>query len=140
MPVTSTRQTWHAAPAKQVMNLLGVPSVRGGLSSLEVASLLSVVGPNELTASEGRKMVEVLAAQFTSLIIWLLIAAALVSAFLGEWVDAAVIGAIVVEVVDAELASALGRAVDRMARQVYDTVRRCRELRPQNARSGPYEI
>lgn len=41
-------------------------------------------------------------------------------------------GVVVVEVVDAELESALGRAVDRMARRVCDRVRRRRELRRHN--------
>ena len=44
-------------------------------------------------------------------------------------------GAVVVEVLDAELESAVGRAVDRMARRISDAVQRRRELRRHNGRT-----
>ncbi len=87
---------WHTLPMAEVFTRLDTPDTRQGLASEQAASRLAAIGPNELAAAEGRSIAGVLGSQFASLIIWLLIAAALVSAVLGEWVDAAVVGAIVI--------------------------------------------
>ncbi|MBK8914458.1 MAG: cation-translocating P-type ATPase [Phycisphaerales bacterium] len=88
--------SWHAFPTAEVLVRAGTRNTREGLTRSEAASRLAIHGPNELAAAAGRSIAALLAAQFTSLIVWLLLAAAVVSAFLGEWIDAAVIGAIVV--------------------------------------------
>lgn len=87
---------WHTLPMAEVLTRLDTPDTRQGLASEQAASRLAAVGPNELAAAEGRSIAGIFGSQFTSLIIWLLIAAAIVSAFLAEWVDAVVIGAIVI--------------------------------------------
>ncbi len=66
-----------------------------GLAKDEAARRLSVHGRNELPEAPPPSPWRILGAQFTSLIIWVLIGAALVSGLLGEWVDTGAILAIV---------------------------------------------
>ncbi len=66
-----------------------------GLAEDEARRRLTVHGRNELPEAPPPSPWRILGAQFTSLIIWVLIGAALVSGLLGEWVDAGAILAIV---------------------------------------------
>ncbi|WP_435332727.1 cation-translocating P-type ATPase [Haloarchaeobius sp. TZWWS8] len=67
-----------------------------GLSAAEAARRLEEYGPNEFVEGERRGPVDILLDQFRSVLIWVLVAAALVAAFVGDPVDAALIMAIVV--------------------------------------------
>src|SRR5436309_246919 len=64
------------------------------LSSDQAAKLLEVHGPNELEREVGRPPWRLLAGQFTSPLVGILIAACVVSALLGEWVESGAIGII----------------------------------------------
>jgi Ca2+-transporting ATPase len=66
-----------------------------GLSGAEAAARLAREGPNALPAARGTGAWRILAAQFRSLIVWVLFAAGGISALLGEFVDAIAIGVIV---------------------------------------------
>ncbi len=66
----------------------------GGLSSAAAARLLAEHGPNELTQKAGISPWRILAGQFKSPLIWLLLGACVVSAALGEVADAVAIGSI----------------------------------------------
>src|SRR5829696_1189712 len=72
-----------------------LPSARG-LSSEEGAQRLREQGPNEIQRGEGVSPWRILAGQFKGALIWLLLAACVVSAVLGETTDAIAIGAILV--------------------------------------------
>ena len=72
------------------------PNGKTGLSPASAAEKLEKHGPNELQEKKGRGPLAIFLDQFKSLIIWVLIAAALVSGFLKEWVDALAILAIVI--------------------------------------------
>ena len=67
---------------------------RVGLSSAEAERLLREVGSNEITRETSKPAWVLLLTQFNSPVIWLLLAACLVSAALGEVADAIAIGAI----------------------------------------------
>lgn len=67
----------------------------GGLSVEEAARRLVERGPNIVARSEGRPALRILLTQFTSPLILVLIAAAIVSRYLGEPIEALVIVAIV---------------------------------------------
>jgi len=67
-----------------------------GLAAEEAARRLAATGPNRLQEGKGRTAVGIFFEQFADFMIWVLIAAALVSGFLKEWVDAIAIIAIVV--------------------------------------------
>ena len=67
-----------------------------GLAEEEAARRFSVLGPNELPEAPPLSPWKILAGQFTSLIVWVLIGAAIISGLLGEWIDTGAILAIVV--------------------------------------------
>jgi Ca2+-transporting ATPase len=67
-----------------------------GLTAQEAARRLAADGPNELRAGRRIRPLQLFFGQFRSLIIWVLIAAGVISGFLGEVVDAVAILAIVV--------------------------------------------
>ena len=67
-----------------------------GLSAKEAAQRLAADGPNELKEGKRISPLQIFLGQFKSLIIWILIAAGVISGVLGEVVDAIAILAIVV--------------------------------------------
>ena len=87
---------WHSLPAEEVVAALaGDPE--NGLTSVEATRRLAEMGPNTLGEDGGPGRLSILVHQFTDVMIWILIVAALVSGFLlDEWIDAGVILAIVV--------------------------------------------
>jgi Ca2+-transporting ATPase len=69
--------------------------IEHGLSPQEAATRLVHAGPNELRKGEAISPLAILLSQFRSLVIWVLIGAALVSVLLGELADGIAIIAIV---------------------------------------------
>ena len=67
-----------------------------GLTSSEAGRRFVQFGPNEIERDRPTSIAHLLARQFTSPVIWLLIGASVLSAALGELLDAIAIGAIVV--------------------------------------------
>ena len=86
---------WYQIKAAALVERLGT-DVTAGLSDAEVASRLSEYGRNELTATRGRSAWLILWDQLKSLLVVMLIVAALVSALLRDYIDAIAIAAIVV--------------------------------------------
>jgi hypothetical protein len=84
----------HAIPINALATQLGT-DVGRGLSSPEAAERLEQTGSNELRKGEAISPLAILLSQFRSLVIWVLIGAAVVSAALGEFVDGIAIIAIV---------------------------------------------
>jgi Ca2+-transporting ATPase len=106
---------WHAADVDEVLGeLRSDPHL--GLSAEEATRRLAEFGPNELGESQGPGRWRILISQFTDMLIFVLLIAAVVSgALLQEWIDAGVILAIVI------LNAAIGytqevRAEDALAR------------------------
>jgi Ca2+-transporting ATPase len=85
---------WYARSTEEIGRELGVLPGQG-LDEDEAARRLSTHGRNELPEAAPPSPWHILGAQFSSLIVWVLIGAALVSGLLGEWVDAGAILAIV---------------------------------------------
>lgn len=92
----TSETAWHTLSAHDAAMRLGLDNPRAGLTAQEAAERLARFGPNMLTAREGRSWWAAFLSQFAAVLVVLLIAAAIVSAVLGEWVDAGVIAAIVV--------------------------------------------
>jgi magnesium-transporting ATPase (P-type) len=86
---------WHALPAGDVLGQLGVSRARG-LSPAEAAERIARHGPNSLPAPERRSPLARFLLQFHNVLIYVLIAAAVVTLVLGQWVDSAVIFGVVV--------------------------------------------
>lgn len=86
--------TWHRLSAAEVLAQLD--SSASGLTAQQAAQRLAADGPNELAQGKGISLLKIFFGQFKSLIIWILIAAGILSGVLGEVVDAVAILAIVV--------------------------------------------
>jgi Ca2+-transporting ATPase len=86
--------TWYTLPADAVLQQLGT-SLEHGLSSDEAARRLAEFGPNAIQEAPARRRLAILVEQFTSLMVVILIVAAVVSFFIGDVQDAVVILAIV---------------------------------------------
>ncbi len=86
---------WYATNTDDVIKNLDV-SEKTGLSHAEAEDRLRKYGHNQLAEKEGVSPLFLFLGQFNDFIVWTLIAAAIVSGFLGEWVDALAIIAIVI--------------------------------------------
>ncbi|SPH18119.1 putative cation-transporting ATPase F [Defluviimonas aquaemixtae] len=76
--------------------LAHLTSSREGLTSHEAARRLAIDGPNTLAAQSGRPAVLRFMLHFHNALIYVLLASAAVTAFLGHWIDTGVILAVVV--------------------------------------------
>jgi P-type Ca2+ transporter type 2C len=96
LPITGHPKVaaWHNRSAEEVLAHLG--SSATGLSAAEAAQRLAASGPNELKEGKRISPLQIFLGQFKSLIIWILIAAGIISGVLGEVVDTIAILAIVV--------------------------------------------
>ena len=86
---------WATADLEAVTQELGVAADQG-LGSEEAARRLETYGPNRLAEAPGRSFLQMVWDQVTEPLVLILIAAAFLSAVLGEWADVIVILAIVV--------------------------------------------
>jgi Ca2+-transporting ATPase len=85
---------WHTHTPGELETTLQ-SNLDQGLAEREVQQRLAEHGPNELPETPPVSALTLLLGQFTSVIIWVLIGAAVISGLLQEWVDAAAILAIV---------------------------------------------
>lgn len=85
---------WHSLQAATVLDSVG--SSQEGLSASEAATRLREVGLNRLREEAQSSALAIFADQFKSVIIWILIAAGVISGLLGEAIDAAAILLIVI--------------------------------------------
>src|SRR3972149_3201606 len=83
---------WYQIDEEEVLKKLGTSE--GGLSGSEAEKRLGKYGPNKLPEAEGISRLKILLHQFTSPLIYILMVAAVVTAFLGEYIDTGVIVAI----------------------------------------------
>jgi Ca2+-transporting ATPase len=87
-------ESWHDRSVEELATRLAADPARGLVSGDAVARL-ATYGTNELRRGPAVSALAILAAQFESLVIWVLIGAALVSVAVGEVVDGMAIIAIV---------------------------------------------
>ncbi len=85
---------WHALSAAEAAQRLHADPARG-LDQDEAARRRAADGPNALRAAPALRPLALLAGQFLNPLVLLLLVAAMVSGFLGEWIDASAIIAIV---------------------------------------------
>ena len=84
---------WHLLSADETMQHFSVE--RHGLEQDEAASRLELYGPNRLPPPKRRGPLQRLLSQFNNVLIYVLLAAAAVTAVLAHWVDTGVILAVV---------------------------------------------
>ena len=84
---------WHNMPAQEV--LAALDSTSSGLDSAEAQRRIGRYGPNRLPAARRDSLAVRFARQFHNVLIYVLLASALVTALLGRWVDCSVIVGVV---------------------------------------------
>ena len=85
---------WHHMPVDEVLDLLEVKK-EGGLDEFEVKHRQEHFGPNVITGKKGSGPIKRLLLQLHQPLVYILIAAGAITAFLQEWVDSGVIFGVV---------------------------------------------
>ncbi|MDP4028989.1 MAG: cation-transporting P-type ATPase [Gallionella sp.] len=111
-----TQQSWHQLPADDA--LAAQQTSTAGLSAEEAARRLAEHGPNLLTPPSKRGPLMRFLLQFHNVLIYVLLAAAAVTALLAHWVDTAVIVGVVV------INSIIGFIQEGKAEQAMEAIRR----------------
>jgi P-type Ca2+ transporter type 2C len=88
-----TTKTWQLTPDK--LTAILATDAEHGLAGQEVEGRHAEFGPNELPEAPPPSLLRLFLSQFTSVIVWVLIGAAIISGLLEDWLDAAAILAIV---------------------------------------------
>ncbi|MEM0440362.1 MAG: cation-translocating P-type ATPase [Candidatus Caldarchaeum sp.] len=94
MLVSEVEESWHSLTVDETLRKLGTDAVTG-LSSDEAARRLQRYGFNELEPVPKPSPLKIFFKQFANILIGLLLAALVISAFFGEIIDSIVIGVIV---------------------------------------------
>jgi len=105
---------WHTVSADEAMRLLD--SSADGLDASDSAARLARYGPNRLSHAKPVSAFRILADQFASLVVLLLVAAASVALFLGDVLEAIAIGAVLA------LNALIGFVVELRARRAMDAL------------------
>jgi Ca2+-transporting ATPase len=108
---------WHARSADESASELHTDLARG-LASPEVAERLTRHGPNTLPAGKQRSALAILAHQFKSLIVGLLVGASVLALVMGDHLEAAAIGVVIV------LNAVIGFMTEWKARTALDGLRK----------------
>lgn len=93
-PPTNPAPVWHAQSTDAALAALAATAQ--GLTQAEAEQRLATHGPNSLPAAPAPSALMRLLRQFNNLLLYVLMAAATVTAFMGHWVDTGVIAAVVV--------------------------------------------
>jgi P-type Ca2+ transporter type 2C len=125
--------TWHALRAEEVLSQLGTLADKG-LSSEEVQARMETYGPNQLREAPPVSFWQMLWDQFNNFVVIMLIVAAVISAFLGDWVESAAIMAIVI------LNAALGVFQERRAEQALAALRKLASPDAHVIRDGSHQV
>ncbi|MHB1868740.1 MAG: cation-transporting P-type ATPase, partial [Nitrososphaerales archaeon] len=122
-------QNAHAHSGDEVLSLLKT-NRESGLSLQDAKERLSQYGRNRLEEEKGASALRILAAQLSNVLIVILLAATVVSAFLGEFVDAIVIIIIVA------LVAALGFAQEYRTERVLAALKKMQDHTVSVVRGG----
>ncbi|TVR56806.1 MAG: cation-transporting P-type ATPase [Candidatus Competibacteraceae bacterium] len=120
----------HALPADAVLEQLRAAS--DGLTADEAAARLEAVGPNRLPAAAKEGLLKRFFKHFHDLLIYILIAAAAVTAVLGHWVDTGVILAVVI------INAIIGFIQEGKAEQALEGIRKMLSLHAHTRRDGEW--
>ena len=119
---------WHALGADEVIEEL--ETAREGLSDDSASRRLAEHGPNSLEAAEKEHPLRRLLRQFNDILIYILIIAAGLTAYLQEWVDTGVILAVVV------VNAAIGFVQEGKAEEALEMIRKMLSLESTVIRGG----
>jgi len=119
---------WHTKSTKEVLKNL--KSSEDGLSGAEVQKRFGKYGKNVLRKYRRRSRFGILVRQFNSLLVYILIVAAVLSGVIGHWIDAGVIGAIVI------LNAVIGFVQEYKAEEIIEKLRRSLSYKVMVLRDG----
>lgn len=122
---------WHAQSSDEVMKSLQVSP--DGLSGDEAIGRLEKFGPNRLPEARKAGPLKRFLGQFHNVLIYVLIAAAVVTAWLGHWIDSAVIAAVVI------INALIGFIQEGKAEEALASIRNLLSLDAQVLRNGEKE-
>jgi Ca2+-transporting ATPase len=109
----STR-AWHASTVAET--LAALDAAPAGLTSDDAARRLDRYGPNELKPPAPASTLSILFDQVTSVVVWLLAAAAVISLLMGDRIEAAAIAGVLV------INTAIGFVIDLRARRAMEAL------------------
>ena len=121
--------TWHVLSREEVLEKLD-SELEEGLSGEEASKRLNTYGPNQLVEGKKTTFLEMVYEQLNNFVVIMLIAAAVISAFLGEGLDA---GAIITIVV---LNTIMGVIQDSRAQQELEALKKMASPEAQVLRDG----
>lgn len=125
-------ENFHQLPAEEVLQLLGTDSEKG-LDLLEIRSRQERFGPNRIPAAMGQGPLMRFLMQFHAPLVYILLAAAVITAFLQEWTDSAVIlGVVLVNAIIGFLQES--SAAKALAALAQTTLTECTVLRASEMR------
>ena len=128
-PSSVLQASWHSLPLDAVLTRLDAS--RDGLAPAEARRRLERYGPNRLDIRPPASAWAILAAQFRSVVVLLLLAAAVTAWVMSDPLDAAAIGAVLV------INAALGFVTEFRARRAMEALRRLEVPRATVIRKGP---
>ena len=120
---------WHELTAQTALNQLAVDPAQG-LAADEAARRLARFGPNQLPAKARRPAWLRLLSQFHNVLIYVILASALVTAILGPWIDTGVLLAAVI------VNAVIGFIQEGNAEASLDAIRRMLSLQCSVLRAG----
>ena len=124
-PVASAR--WHHLEMREVCRLLDA-DLEGGLGAAEVRRRQKEYGPNRVSSRGGTPAWKLFLSQFNQPLVYILLVAVVITAFLREWVDSGVIFGVVFinAIIGFIQESKAGKAIEALSRMVRTeaTVRR----------------
>ncbi len=88
-------QNWHSIPSNEIVEILQ-SDIHDGLGPLSIKHKTELFGKNILENKKGSSLLEKFFIQFHNALIYILLAASLVTAYLGEWIDSIVIFSVVI--------------------------------------------
>ncbi len=86
---------WFSKPNQDVLNELGT-TIENGLSPSEVQSRQEKYGPNQLQGKKKKTVFQLFIAQLKDWLIYVLMAAVIITALMGEYVDAVIIVLVII--------------------------------------------
>ncbi|MBS0298652.1 MAG: cation-transporting P-type ATPase [Proteobacteria bacterium] len=120
--------TWHNASPQQVLDTLNTGS--DGLSQTEAQLRLEHYGVNRLKPPQSRGAITRFLLQFHNMLIYILLIASALTAFLGHWVDSGVILGVVV------INAVIGFVQEGKAEKALNAIRRMLSLHATALRDG----
>jgi magnesium-transporting ATPase (P-type) len=121
---------WHATEAEEVFEKL--QSSKEGLSEGEASRRLAAYGPNRMEPSKKKTLLARFFYQFHNILIYVLLAATVVTALLEHWIDSGVIFGVVL------INALIGVVQEGKAEKALDAIRKMLSVRAMARRDGRF--